>query len=138
MTFVLRAGLRLFTPPQSRKDRSGLWPIDVFVEILPDLHHRCIDASAEALDLHPAEHAICRDRLWIGRDVLLASGDNVVRSREPAWRRRAHLDEMAPDRGEIEHGVEGRDFEDADRGHAEKARDLLDHGFGDPAFLFLA
>ena len=39
---------------------------------------------------------------------------------------------------EIEHRVEGRDFQHADVGHARARGDVLDHRLGHPAFLLLA
>ena len=54
--------------------------VEVFVEILADLHHRCVDAGAEALDLHPAENAICRDLAPDGRDVQFLSASPIPRA----------------------------------------------------------
>src|SRR5690606_22432101 len=47
--------------------------------------------------------------------------------------RAAELHVHLPDRCQVEHGVEGRDFQGADMRHAEKIRDVADGGLGQPA-----
>jgi hypothetical protein len=70
-------------------------------------------------------------------DALLADADEFVRAAQHAGRGAAQLDEIFADRLQIEHRVEGRDFQHADIGHAEQVGDLLDRLLGQPVIMLL-
>src|SRR6185437_6644207 len=89
------------------------------------LNDRRIDASAEAFDLEQRELLVRRGLADADTELLLASGDDLVRAPEPARRRRADLKEMASHRPQIEHRVEARDLVDLDRRHRENFRDEI-------------
>src|SRR6476659_4282144 len=49
----------------------------ILVGILPDQHHRCIDAGAKTLDFFPAEIAILGEMKGVVMDAALAHLDDV-------------------------------------------------------------
>jgi hypothetical protein len=111
----------------------------VFVGILEDLHHRRVDAGAETFDLFPGEHAVLGDLVHVLGDARLADPDQVLGAAQLAGRRAADLDMgLLADRLQLEHGVEGRHFQNPDVGHVEQIRDVADRRLADPAVvLFL-
>src|SRR6185295_16775383 len=134
----LRARLRLLAATQCFDEAFCLGAVEVFVEVLADLKHRRVHASAEALHFHPGEFAVGGNRMRLRVYVLLADGHDVGGAAQPAWRGGADLHEVLADGMKIEHRVEGRDFEHTHVGHAEQLRDRFDHWLADPAFLLLA
>src|SRR5262245_22304020 len=102
MPAVLRARLDLSALAQIDQDLlEGVWR-QVLVVIFVDLHHRRVDASAEALDLGPGEHAIPGDVVWLA-DEFAAGILQGFSPAQPAGRRAAELHVIAADRREIEH-----------------------------------
>ena len=104
----------------------------VFVIILVDLSHWCVDASAEALDLRPGKKSVRGDLVRLTDQSAARILDRVSAS-EPARRRAADLHVVAADRRQIEHGVEGCDLIDPDIGHSEHAGDVAERGLWQPA-----
>ena len=104
----------------------------VLVIIGIDLHHRRVDAGAEALDLGPGERAIGGDVVLV-TDHAVQDGLQLPRAAQHARRGAAELHVKAADRRQIEHGVEGRHFEHADFRHAEHVGDRLDRLLRQPA-----
>ncbi len=71
-------------------------------------------------------------------DLVPADLDQLFGAAQHAGRRPANLDVcLGAHRLELEHGVERRDFEHADVGHAQHVGDRLYRRAGDPAFLLL-
>ncbi len=134
---ILRAGLGGFTATEGFEKFLGRGAIEVFVEILADLEHRRVHTGAKAFDFHPRKLAVCGNRVLRRRDVLFAGGNHIIRTAQPARRRRANLHQMIAHRLEIEHRVKRRHFQHADVGHGEHRGDVFDHRLGDPAILFL-
>ena len=110
--------------------------VEVFVIVIVDLHHRRVAAGAEALDLDPGKRAVSGDMV-LHADALLADFLDVVGAAQHAGRRAAELHMMAPDRRQVEHRIEGRDFEHAHQRHVEHLRDFLDRWLGQPIIVLL-
>ena len=108
----------------------------VLVVIGIDLHHRRIDACAQALDLGPGESAV-GGHLILVTDRVMQYFLERVGAAQHARRRAAELHVETPNRRQIEHRVEGRDFEHADLGHAEQFGDRLDRLLRQPAARLL-
>src|ERR1051325_1980505 len=71
-------------------------------------------------------------------DAAAADPEQLVRAAQHAWRGAAHLHvRLLADRREQKHGVEGRDLEHADVGHAEQVGDVLDRLLRGPAARLL-
>src|SRR5690349_14563521 len=68
-------------------------------------------------------------------ELLLARGDDIVGTAQPARRRGARLQEVFPDRLQVEHRVEGRDLVDPDGRHVEELRDMIHRGARQPVFV---
>ena len=132
----LRAGLDLAAGLDVVEQLVEVLGAQVLVVQLVDLHHRRVAAGAQALDLQPAEHPVVA-HLAHGADTPLQHGFDIVRSGQHAGRRAAQLDEVAADRLEVEHRVEGRDLQHPDVGHAEHARDVLDRRLRQPEVVLL-
>ena len=116
-------GLRPSAKPSSTF--SKLSRRQVLVGVVPDQHHRRVDAGAEALDLLPGEIAVGRDVERIVMDAPLADVEDRFRAAQHAGRGAADLHVgLLPARLQQEHGVEGRDFERADMRHAEHLADV--------------
>src|ERR1700736_238236 len=109
---------------------------EVLVVIGADLHHGSIDAGAEALDLDPGELPVARDVLLLA-DAAPAHGFDLLGAAQHARRGPAQLHIGATDRGEVEHGVEGRDLERADMREPEPVGDGADRGLRQPAARLL-
>ena len=111
----------------------------VLVGVVPDQHHRRVDAGAEALDLLPRKIAVGRDVERVVMDALLADVENGVSAAQPARRRAADLHMgLLPARLQQEHGVERRHFQRADMRHAEHLGHVPDRRLRQPAtVLFL-
>src|SRR5438270_2762976 len=136
----LAADRRRAVPPNDRSGRRrragaqrgdqglGRRAVEVFVEIVVDLQDRRVDAGAEAFDLDYREQAVFGLAANADTKLFLARGDDRVRAAQPARGRRADLQQITPDRPQIEHRVEGRNLVDADRRHAEQARDVIHRG----------
>src|SRR3546814_13493708 len=62
-TIDLRADLRLLAAGERIEQRLHPGGIEILVEIVVDLHHRRVDAGAEAFDLDPGEQAVGRGLL---------------------------------------------------------------------------
>src|SRR3954449_5914979 len=92
---------------QGVEQRLGLRAVEVLVIIVVDLQDRRVDAGAEALDLDQREQPIRGRFADADPELAFAGGDNLLRTAQPARRRRADLQEPAPDRTQIEHRVEG-------------------------------
>src|SRR5262249_25645548 len=105
---------------------------EVFEIVVIDLRPRPGGAPAEALDLDPRQLTVGGNAL-LGSDPLVTDLDDLVRPAQQARRRAAELDVEFSDRLQIEHGVEGRDFERADLRHAEEIGDVLDRLLREPA-----
>ena len=138
MAFDLRArldrpaGLDVVDQLVQRLDRQ------ILVGIGDDLQHRGVDAGAQALDLFPRQAAVRRRMERLRMDPLAAALDQLVGAAQHAGRGAAYLDvRLLADRSQQEHGVEGRDFQDADIGHVEELADPADRRLGNPAFLLL-
>ena len=97
----------------------------IFVIIVVDLHHRRVAAGAETLNLDPGELAVRRDVALVA-DLALADRLDVLRPGQHARRGAAELHVMPAHRLEVEHRVEGRDLERADKRHIEHLGDFLD------------
>src|SRR5215510_4740778 len=109
---------------------------EVLVEIVVDLHHRSVDAGAQALDLDPRELPIGRD-MHLLADAIAAHLLEVIGAAQLAWRGAAELHVPAPDRRQVEHGVERRDLEHADMRQAQHVGDIADRRFRHPAARLL-
>src|SRR5262249_33807319 len=68
---------------------------------------------------------------------VMAKLDQLIRPAQHAGRRPAELNVRASDRRQVEHRVEGRDFERANLRHAEEVSDVLDRLLRKPAGLLL-
>src|SRR6185437_10441334 len=119
------AGRRRLAALQRVDEALGRWPVEVLVEIVVDLDDRRVDAGAQAFDLGQRELAVGRGLADGDAEALLAGRNHITGAPEPAWRRRADLEEMLADRAQIEHRVEGGDLVDADMRHAEHVRDIV-------------
>ena len=132
LTIDLRSRLRLFPGGQIIEDAGQRFRREVLVIVGIDLNHRRIHARAQALDLGPRERAVGGDVVFLAdhavQDLLQPIG-----AAQHARRRAAKLHVETSDRREIEHRVEGRDFEHADLGHAEHLRHRLDRLLRQPA-----
>ena len=95
---ILRAGLGRFAAAESVEKFFGRGTVEVFVEVAANLQHRRIHASAETFDFHPREFAVLGNRVRRRRDVFLARSDNIIRTAQPARRRRANLHQMIANR----------------------------------------
>jgi hypothetical protein len=94
-----------------------------------------IGALAQAprtLDLRQSEQPVL-GRFSLFHPALPARREDVVGTAQHARGGPAHLDVEAADRREVEHGVEGRDLEHSDVGHAELLPDELHHRDRQPA-----
>ena len=117
---------------------SKVFGREVLVGVAADLHHRRVDAGAEALDLLPGEIAVGGDVELLVVDAPLADLFDLLAAAQQAGRRAAPLDVgLAADRLELEHRVEGRDLEHADLRHAEHLGDVLDRRLRQPAAVLL-
>src|SRR5262249_36168153 len=105
---------------------------EVFIVVGIDLHGRGVDTGTQALDLDPGELAVGGD-VHLLADALVADFFQSTGTAQLAGRRAAELHVPAPDRRQVEHRVEGRDFEHADVGHAEKIGNRPDRRLRDPA-----
>src|SRR6476619_664795 len=76
---VLRAWCHFPALAQLHEDLLQGFGGQVLVVILVDLHHRCIDASAEALDFHPGEHSILGDVAGFADEFAAASAGEDLR-----------------------------------------------------------
>src|SRR6185437_4741159 len=111
---------------------------EVFVGVVADHDHRGVDAGAKALGFFPAQLAVRRNFERIVRDLVPADVQEIAGAAQHARGRAANDDVgIAADGLQQELRVEGRDFEDADIGHAQHRGDGLDGGPGDPALLLL-
>ena len=69
-------------------------------------------------------------------DPALADLDEIGGPAQAAWRRAADLDvRLFADGLELEHRVEGRDFQHADVGHVKQIGDRADRGFRNPSLM---
>ena len=128
----LRAGLDLLAAREIGEQRGEALRGEILVVIEIDLRDRRVHAGAETLDLDPRQLAV-RGDVQLLADPVVAELDQLVRPAQHARRGAAELDMELSDRLQIEHGVEGRDFERADLRHAEKGRDVLDRLLRQPA-----
>src|SRR5262249_15840150 len=94
------------------------------------------DAGAEALDLDPGELPVRGDVLLLA-DAAAAHCLEVLGAAQHARRRPAQLHIGAADRREVEHRVEGRDFERTDVREPELVGDRADSDFRQPTALLL-
>src|SRR5262245_19664933 len=108
----------------------------VFVEVVVDLRHRCIDAGAQALDLDPGEFAVLGD-LALVADALTADFLKIVRATQAAWCRTAQLHVEFADLPEVEHCVKRRHVERANVCHAEEVCDMTNRCFRQPTAMLL-
>ena len=110
----------------------------IFVGVLEYLDHRRVDTCAEALDLFPGKKTVVRNLVHMLGDARLADLDQVFRSAQLTRRGAAYLDMcLFPDRLQLEHGVEGRNFQNADIRHVEQLGDVTDRRLADPAVILL-
>src|SRR3984885_8257428 len=132
----LRTRLRVSADGEIVEDSGQRFRRQVLVIVGIDLHHRGVDAGAETLDFGPGERTVP------GGFVLMADGLvqhflQRIGTAQHARRGAAELHVEAPDRRQIEHGVEGRDFEYADLGHAKKLGRRFDGLLRQPAAALL-
>jgi hypothetical protein len=109
--------------------------IEILEILVADLHHRRIDAGAEAFDLAQGEGAVLGRLAEVDAEPLLAGLHDRVGAAQPAGRRRADLQQVLSDRLQIEHGVEARDLVDADRRHVEDLGHMVHGGAVEPAAI---
>src|ERR1700738_1519994 len=57
----LRSGLRRLAGGKAVEHLAEVFLGEVLIGIIPDQHHRCIDAGAKTLDFFPAEVAVPRE-----------------------------------------------------------------------------
>src|SRR5215469_11186560 len=103
-------GWRRITPAKRVEQRLRPRTVEIFVKIVIDLQDRRVDAGAETLDFHQCEESILRGAADADAKLVFARADHVVRTAQPARGRRAGLQQVAPDRTQVEHGVKGRDL----------------------------
>ena len=103
-----RAGRRRLAGAQRVEQRLGRGAVEILVEIVVDLQDRRVDAGAETFDLDQGEQAVGGRLADADAELALAGADHLVRAAQPARRRRAGLQQIAPDRPQIEHRVEAR------------------------------
>ncbi len=108
----------------------------VLVVVVVDLHHRRIATGAQALDLGPREQAVGRHMTLLA-DALAADRLEVFGAAQHAGRRAAELNVVTADRRQIEHCVEGRNFQHADIWHFEHRGNRLDRRPGEPVTALL-
>ena len=108
-------------PARKRVEQSlGRGPVEILVEIVVDLQDRRVDAGAQTLDLDQGEQAVGGGAADADAELALAGRDHLVRAAQPARRRRAGLQQIPPDRPQIEHRIKARDLVDADRRHPQE------------------
>ncbi len=140
MAIDLRTGLDLAALAgfESVDDFFQTFRRQILIGILEDDDHGSVDAGALTLDFFPGERAFGIEREGIVMDLLLTDLHQIFRAAQHAGRGAADLDMgTGADRLQLELGVEGRNLEHADIGHAELGRDMLDCSARDPAVLFL-
>jgi hypothetical protein len=132
LSLDLRAGPRRLAGREIVENLRQDLRRQVLVIVLVDLQHGRIHAGAQAFHLDPGEGAVRADVMLLP-DFLPQRLLQILGAAQHAGRRAAQLDVIASDRFQIEHGVEGRDFERPDMRHAEKIRHVTNGGLGQPA-----
>src|SRR6202035_3194185 len=84
LTCDLRTRLRRFAGGKAVQHLAETLLGQILVGVLPDQHHRGIDAGAEALDLFPAKVAVLGQLEGIMMDPALAYLDDVFGTAQPA------------------------------------------------------
>src|SRR5271166_25781 len=121
----LRAGLGFLAGCEVVEDLTQACRGKILVIVVVDLRRGGVHAGAQALDLDPGQLAVGTD-VELLADPLVTKLDELTGTAQQARRGAAELDMKLAHRREIEHGVEGRDFERPHLGHAEKTGDMLD------------
>jgi hypothetical protein len=113
-------GLHLLAGREIIDDPLQPFRRQVFVGVLENLHHRRVDAGAEAFHLFPRQVAVGGHMMRFGMDLVLTDLDQAFSTAQLAGDGAADLNvRLLAHRGELEHGVEGRHFQHADVGHAQ-------------------
>src|SRR5262245_34387172 len=86
----LRAGLHRLALPQRVEQLLEQLRIEIFEDILADLHDGSVRAAAEALDLLPGEASVLRQLVRVLGDPLLADLDQRLRPAQHAGCRAAY------------------------------------------------
>src|SRR6266481_1949401 len=121
LSAVLRSRLRSVAGGKAVQHLAEAFPGQILVGILPDQHHRRIDAGAKALDFFPAEIAVLGEMKRVVMDAALAHFDKVAGAAQPARGGAADLDvRLLADRLQLEHRVESRNFQRPDIGHFQE------------------
>ena len=135
---VLRAGHGHLAGGQFVDDLGEALGRQILVVILADLGHGRVGAGAEALDLLPAELAICRKLVRLRRDLLAADADQILGPADHAGCGAANLNmRNGTNRLQLKHEVERGHFKRPDIGHAEHVGHIFDGRAGEPALLLL-
>ncbi|KAA8495237.1 putative methionine--tRNA ligase [Porphyridium purpureum] len=133
MTTVLRAVRQRLTFLERLQDFHCRFRRQVFVKIIVDLDHGCVDASPKALHLHKMEKAVWRIASHFDSQVLFTSFEHFVAAANHTWRRSAHLDVVFPDFLAIIHGVECSHLVDTHRRHLKNVCNLIHGSQGKPS-----
>src|SRR6516164_1253959 len=84
--------------------------VEIFVEIVVDLQDRRVDAGPQTFDLDQGEKTVGGGVPNADTELVATGANDLVGTAQPAGRRRAGLEQIASDRPQVEHRVEGGDL----------------------------
>jgi len=114
-----RSRFRHFSGLEIVDDLLHVFRFQVLVIFVVNLNHGRVDAGAETFYFVQSEHAVFRRFSFLDAQFLLKNLHDAIRIAEPAWSGAAKLHVEFSNRIAIKHGVEGRDFVDANARHIQ-------------------
>src|SRR5215467_10046902 len=84
--------------------------VEIFVEVVVDLQNRRVDAGPQTFDLDQGEKTVGGGVPNADTELAATGANDLVGTAQPAGCRRAGLEQIASDRPQVEHRVEGSDL----------------------------